>query len=114
MFTKPGGIARWSCYTRRRGQNGDAIRIGGRMTEIILDLGPVHSVDEAAFAQAIDRLARWEKTRKSRPGRHSDAPALMIKTVADTRGTLRKAVIFQRQEWASAFMGFWESERAAN
>jgi len=26
---------------------------------------------------------------------------------------LRKAVIFQKQEWASAFMGFWLDEREA-
>jgi len=82
------------------------------MTEIILDLGPVNSVDEAAFAQAIEHLAEWHENRDS-CGRERDAPDLMIKTVADAAGTLRKSIIFQRQEWASAFMGFWERERAA-
>lgn len=38
----------------------------------------------------------------------------MIKTVSDAAGTLRKSVIFQKQEWASAFMGFWERECAAS
>lgn len=84
------------------------------MTEIILDLGPVNSVDETAFAQAIDRLARWQEMRGTQSGKERDAPGLMIKTVCDARGTLRKSIIFQRQEWASAFMGFWESERAAS
>ncbi|MEL7110496.1 MAG: hypothetical protein AAGJ68_10065 [Pseudomonadota bacterium] len=83
------------------------------MTEIILDLGPVNSVDEAAFAQAIEHLAEWHENRDAVAGRERDAPDLMIKTVADAAGTLRKSIIFQRQEWASAFMGFWERERAA-
>ena len=87
---------------------------GDVMTEIILDLGPVSSVDEAAFAQAVDRLARWQETRSSLLYKDRDAPGLIIKTVCDVRGTLRKSVIFQRQEWASAFMGFWEAERAAS
>ena len=87
---------------------------GDVMTEIILDLGPVSSVDEAAFAQAVDRLARWQETRASVSYKDRDAPGLMIKTVCDVRGTLRKSVIFQRQEWASAFMGFWEAERAVS
>jgi hypothetical protein len=82
------------------------------MTEIILDLGPVNSVDEAAFAQAIEHLAEWHENSEA-SGRERDAPDLMIKTVADAAGTLRKSIIFQRQEWASAFMGFWERERAA-
>ena len=84
------------------------------MTEIILDLGPVGSVDEAAFEQAVDRLARWQETRSKQNYADRDAPGLMIKTVSDVRGTLRKSVIFQRQEWASAFIGFWEAERAAS
>ncbi|GAB5453860.1 MAG: hypothetical protein Hens2KO_00890 [Henriciella sp.] len=84
------------------------------MTEIILDLGPVNSVDETAFAQAVERLARWQENRVSQASKNRDAPGLMIKTVCDTRGTLRKSVIFQRQEWASAFIGFWEAERAAS
>ena len=84
------------------------------MTEIILDLGPVGSVDEAAFAQVIDRLAEWQETRYTQAYADRDAPGLMIKTVCDVRGTLRKSVIFQRQEWASAFIGFWEAERAAS
>ncbi len=82
------------------------------MTEIILDLGPIGLVDEAAFAQAVDRLAAWQETRSTQAYADRDAPGLMIKTVCDVRGTLRKSVIFQRQEWASAFMGFWEAERA--
>ncbi len=86
--------------------------VGKCMTEIILDLGPVHSVDEAAFAQAIEHLAEWQAAREAVPGRERDAPDLMIKTVSDAAGTLRKSVIFQKQEWASAFMGFWERERA--
>ena len=84
------------------------------MTEIILDLGPVSSVDEAAFAQAVDRLAQWQETLSKQAYADRDAPGLMIKTVCDARGTLRKSVIFQRQEWASAFIGFWEAERAAS
>ena len=84
------------------------------MTEIILDLGPVTSVDEIAFAQAIESWAQWQESRVSQTGKERDAPDLMIKTVADAAGTLRKSVIFQKQEWASAFMGFWEQERAAS
>lgn len=84
------------------------------MTEIVLDLGPVNSVDETAFAQAIEHWAEWHEASEIAHGRERDAPDLMIKTVADTAGTLRKAIIFQRQEWASAFMGFWETERAAS
>ncbi|MCR9270085.1 MAG: hypothetical protein ACX94B_08695 [Henriciella sp.] len=83
------------------------------MTEIILDLGPVNSVDETAFAQAIERLAAWYEARDALSSKDRDAPDLMIKTVCDPTGTLRKSVIFQKQEWASAFMGFWERERAA-
>ncbi|MEO1188816.1 MAG: hypothetical protein AAFW60_07070 [Pseudomonadota bacterium] len=84
------------------------------MTEIILDLGPVNSVDETAFAQAIESLAEWYEQRDHQTGKERDAPDLMIKTVSDAAGTLRKSVIFQKQEWASAFMGFWEQERAAS
>lgn len=84
------------------------------MTEIILDLGPVNSVDEAAFAHAIERLAKWQETRDATAASERDAPDLMIKTVSDAAGTLRKSVIFQKQEWASAFMGFWERERAVS
>ncbi|MEL7540498.1 MAG: hypothetical protein AAGJ51_06310 [Pseudomonadota bacterium] len=84
------------------------------MTEIILDLGPINSVDETAFAQAIENLAQWQEQRDSQACKERDAPDLMIKTVSDAAGTLRKSVIFQRQEWASAFMGFWEQERAAS
>ena len=62
---------------------------GDVMTEIILDLGPVSSVDEAAFAQAVDRLARWQETRSSLLYKDRDAPGLIIKTVCDVRGTLR-------------------------
>ena len=83
------------------------------MTEIILDLGPVTSVDEVAFEQAIDRLAQWQASPSAHADKDRDAPGLMIKTVSDARGILRKSVIFQRQEWAAAFMGFWEAERAA-
>lgn len=89
-------------------------KCGDAMTEIILDLGPVSSVDEEAFAQAVYRLAEWQETRSTQACMDRDAPGLMIKTVSDARGTLRKSVIFQRQEWASAFMGFWEAERAAS
>ena len=95
-------------------KNGEDKLCGGSMTEIILDLGPVNTVDETAFAQAIDRLAQWQETRSARAYRNRDAPGVMIKTVSDARGTLRKSVIFQRQEWASAFIGFWEAERAAS
>ncbi|MEP1143561.1 MAG: hypothetical protein ABJH52_07570 [Henriciella sp.] len=83
------------------------------MTEIVLDLGPVNAVDETAFSQAIERLAKWQESRGTILGRDRDAPDLMIKTVSDTTGTLRKSVIFQKQEWASAFIGFWENECAA-
>ena len=82
------------------------------MNDIVLDLGPVNAVDETAFAQAIENLAEWHKRRGGQGWRERDAPDLMIKTVADAAGTLRKSIIFQRQEWASAFMGFWERERA--
>lgn len=84
------------------------------MTEIILDLGPINTVDETAFAQAIESLAEWYEARDQQAGKERDAPDLMIKTVSDAAGTLRKSVIFQKQEWASAFMGFWEQERAAS
>ncbi|MEL6824746.1 MAG: hypothetical protein AAFN91_00740 [Pseudomonadota bacterium] len=84
------------------------------MTEIILDLGPVTSVDETAFAQAIESWAQWQEARDTQISKERDAPDLMIKTVCDAAGTLRKSVIFQKQEWASAFMGFWEQERAAS
>lgn len=88
--------------------------VGTCMTEIILDLGPVNSVDETAFAQAIEHWAQWQETRAAYVSKDRDAPDLMIKTVCDAAGTLRKSVIFQKQEWASAFMGFWERERAAS
>lgn len=84
------------------------------MTEIILDLGPVNAVDETAFAQAIEQWAEWQETRHTQPGIERDAPALIIKTVCDAAGTLRKSVIFQKQEWASVFMGFWEGEHAVS
>jgi len=82
------------------------------MTEIVLDLGPVNAVDETAFAQAIEHWTQWHEAREITHDR--DAPDVMVRTVADAAGTLRKAIIFQRQEWASAFMGFWETERAAS
>ena len=83
------------------------------MTEIVLDLGPVNLVDETAFAQAIESLARWHEARAVNGLIERDAPDLMIKTVSDAAGVLHKSVIFQRQEWASAFMGFWEREQTA-
>lgn len=86
---------------------------GDIMTEITLDLGPVKAVDEVAFEQAIDRFAKWQTSSDALACRDRDAPGLMIKTVCDARGTLRKTVIFQRQEGASAFISFWEAERAA-
>lgn len=87
---------------------------GESMTDIILDLGPVNAVDEVAFAQAVERLAQWYESRGTPVNKDKDAPDLMIKTVCDAAGTLRKSVIFQKQEWASAFIGFWERERAAS
>jgi len=84
------------------------------MTEIILDLGPVNSVDETAFAHAIERLAQWHDARVANAFKDRDAPDLMVRTVSDAAGILRKSVIFQKQEWASAFMGFWERERAVS
>nr|WP_070959022.1 hypothetical protein [Hyphomonas sp. Mor2] len=83
------------------------------MKDIVLDLGPVNAVDETAFAQAIENLAEWHKKRGGQGWRERDAPDVMIKTVSDHTGELRKAVIFQKQEWASAFMGFWLDEREA-
>lgn len=83
------------------------------MTEIILDLGPVNKVDEVAFEQAIEHLAQWFEARGTNNAAERDAPDLMIKTVCAPCGTLRKSVIFQKQEWASAFMGFFERETAA-
>lgn len=83
------------------------------MKDIVLDLGPVNAVDETAFAQAIENLAEWHKQRGGQGWRERDAPDVMIKTVSDNTGQLRKAVIFQKQEWASAFMGFWLDEREA-
>jgi len=80
---------------------------GGRMKEIILDLGPVNAVDDVAFERAIEQLVAWHEARAQKGPRDRDAPDLMIKTVSDARGELRKAVIFQKQEWASAFLGFW-------
>lgn len=84
------------------------------MTEIILDLGPVNSVDETAFAHAIERLAKWHEARVANVVKDRDAPDLMVRTVSDTAGTLRKSVIFQKQEWASAFIEFWEPQRAVS
>ncbi len=83
------------------------------MTEIILDLGPVNAVDEMAFAQAIESLARWHEARGTQGWRERDAPDLMVKTTCSPQGELRKAVIFQKQDWASAFMGFWQQELEA-
>ncbi len=83
------------------------------MNDIVLDLGPANAVDETAFAQAIENLAQWHKQRGGQGWRERDAPDVMIKTVCDKAGELRKAVIFQKQEWASAFMGFWQTERDA-
>ena len=83
------------------------------MTEIILDLGPVNTVDQTAFDEAISRLAQWQERRGGQGWRNRDAPDLMMRTVSDAAGTLRKSVIFQKQEWASAFLGFWEDERIA-
>ena len=83
------------------------------MTEIILDLGPVNKVDEVAFEQAIEHLAQWQEDKGVTNSADRDAPDLMIKTVCTPCGTLRKSVIFQKQEWASAFMGFFEGECAA-
>ena len=79
------------------------------MKEIILDLGPINSVDDAAFEHAIEQLAAWHEERVQQGWQERDAPDLMIKTVADAAGELRKAVIFQKQEWASAFLGFWDN-----
>ena len=84
------------------------------MKEIILDLGPVNAVDETAFGEAIERLAAWHEKRIEQGWQERDAPDLMIKTVADAAGELRKAVIFQKQEWASAFLGFWDQQAEAS
>lgn len=89
------------------------MRVGGHMKDIVLDLGPINAVDETAFAQAIENLAEWQAQRGGQGWRERDAPDVMIKTVCDTAGELRKSVIFQKQEWASAFMGFWRDQRDA-
>ena len=83
------------------------------MAEIVLDLGPVNSVDETAFSQAIENLTKWFEANDTAIGRDPDAPELMVKTVSDAAGTLRRSVIFQRQDWAYTFMGLWEQERSA-
>ena len=87
---------------------------GDRMKEIILDLGPINAVDHSAFDQAIERLAEWHEARVQQGWQERDAPDLMIKTVSDAGGELRKAVIFQKQEWATAFLGFWNNSIEAN
>lgn len=84
------------------------------MSDIVLDLGPANAVDEEAFAQAIENLAEWHAQRGGQGWRERDAPDVMIKTVCGKTGELRKAVIFQKQEWASAFMSFWREERKAS
>lgn len=84
------------------------------MKEIILDLGPINSVDDTAFDRAIERLAAWHEERVEQGWQERDAPDLMIKTVCDAAGELRKAVIFQKQEWAAAFLGFWNQPADAN
>ena len=83
------------------------------MAEIVFDLGPVNAVDETAFSQAIETLTDWFENKGSSSGADADAPDLMVKTVSDAAGTLRRSVIFQRQDWAYAFMGLWEQERSA-
>ena len=78
------------------------------MAEIELDLGPVNAIDEAAFEDAIHQLANWQSVRGGQGWRERDAPDLMIKTRCSPDGELRKTVIFQKQEWLSAFLQFWD------
>lgn len=82
------------------------------MAEIILDLGPLNAVDDIAVEEAVAQLAQWQERRGGQGWRDRDAPDLMIRTVCDAAGTLRKSVIFQKQEWASAFLGFWNGNSA--
>lgn len=82
------------------------------MAEIILDLGPLNAVDDTAVEEAVAQLARWQERRGGQGWRERDAPDLMIRTVCDAAGTLRRSVIFQKQEWASAFIGFWNGGSA--
>ncbi|MEO1304532.1 MAG: hypothetical protein AAFV37_06120 [Pseudomonadota bacterium] len=83
------------------------------MAEIVLDLGPVNKLDETAFSQAIEHLSKRFEDDHTSAGNPGDAPDLMIKTVSDAAGTLRRSVIFQKQDWAHAFIRFWEQECAA-
>lgn len=77
-------------------------------------MGPINAVDDTAFEQAIERLAAWHEKRIEQGWQERDAPDLMIKTVSNSAGELRKAVIFQKQEWASAFLGFWNNQLEAS
>lgn len=80
------------------------------MAEIVLELGVVSGVKEAAFVQAIDNFTRWREETCGLGWAERDAPDLMVKTVCGPDGRLCKAVIFQDLTWADTFMDFWRRE----
>lgn len=80
------------------------------MADVVLKLGSIDTVDENALVQAIDNFARWRQATAGSRRLERDAPDLMVKTQCNPDGSLSKAIIFQEQSWASAFMNFWDNE----
>lgn len=83
------------------------------MAEIIVELGVEGPAQEAAFIQALDKLARWREETRGQNWLDRDAPDVMVRTVCGRDGKLNKAVTFQERQWADKFMLFWQRERAS-
>ncbi|MEM9937733.1 MAG: hypothetical protein AAFZ91_05380 [Pseudomonadota bacterium] len=81
------------------------------MSEMVLEFGLQNAVEEAAFVKAVYSFSEWISDASEARENASDAPDVMIKTVCAPDGTLKKAVTFQNQSWAQAFMDFWTRTR---
>lgn len=81
------------------------------MTEMVLEFGLRNSVEEDAFVRAVYSFADWGTDALGAGDPDKDAPDVMIKTVCTADGTLKKAVTFQDQTWARAFMDFWHRSK---
>ena len=78
------------------------------MSEMVLEFGLQDAIEEAAFVKAVYSFSEWNQdTSTESSDNNADAPDVMIKTVCTPDGTLKKAVTFQNQTWAKAFMDFW-------
>ena len=82
------------------------------MHEVVLSIEVMEPAQEAAFVLAIDKFARWREETRGQGWKQRSAPDLMIKTICDFDGRLKKSVTFQDGRWADTFMQMWQEQQA--